>query len=82
VRGLNSVGLRRGGFSAEERAALRHAYQLLFRARLPLERALEEMLKLRDENVSHLTDFIRHSRRGFTRAERGRDETADEMVGF
>ncbi len=82
VRGLNAVGLRRGGFSAEERAALKRAYQLLFRARLPLERALEEMLKLKDVNVSHLADFIRHSRRGFTRAERGRDETAEEEVGF
>ena len=83
VRGLNSVGLRRGGFSAEERAALKRAYQLLFRARLPLERALEEMLKLGDENVAHLADFIRSSRRGFTRAERGRDEAeADEEVNF
>jgi UDP-N-acetylglucosamine acyltransferase len=82
VRGLNAVGLRRGGFSAEERAALKRAYQLLFRARLPLERALEEMLKLGDENVSHLADFIRHSRRGFTRAERGRDEAAGEESDF
>jgi UDP-N-acetylglucosamine acyltransferase len=82
VRGLNAVGLRRGGFSTEARAALKRAYQLLFRARLPLERALEEMSKLGDENVSHLADFIRHSRRGFTRAERGRDEGASEEVGF
>ncbi|HEU4596098.1 MAG TPA: hypothetical protein VFS10_13230, partial [Pyrinomonadaceae bacterium] len=82
VRGLNAVGLKRGGFSAEERAALKRAYQLLFRARLPLERALEEMLKLRDENVAHLADFIRHSRRGFTRAERGRDERVEEEVEF
>jgi UDP-N-acetylglucosamine acyltransferase len=82
VRGLNAVGLRRGGFTAESRAALKRAYQLLFRARLPLERALEEMLKLRDENVTHLADFIRHSRRGFTRAERGRDEGAVEEDAF
>ncbi|MCA1634369.1 MAG: acyl-ACP--UDP-N-acetylglucosamine O-acyltransferase, partial [Acidobacteria bacterium] len=41
VRGLNSVGLRRGGFTAESRTALKRAYQLLFRARLPLEGALE-----------------------------------------
>jgi UDP-N-acetylglucosamine acyltransferase len=78
VRGLNSVGLRRGGFTQESRASLKRAYQLLFRARLPLERALEEMLKLRDEHVTHLATFIRDSRRGFTRAERGRDEAAEE----
>ena len=82
VRGLNTVGLRRAGFSAESRRELRRAYQLLFRARLPLERALEEMTKLGDGNVSHLAEFIRHSRRGFTRAERGRDEAAAEEAEF
>ncbi len=82
VRGLNSVGLRRGGFTAESRAALKRAYQLLFRARLPLEHALEEMSKLGDENVAHLADFIHHSRRGFTRAGRGRDEGAEEASTF
>lgn len=70
VRGLNSVGLRRGGFSPEARRALKRAYQLLFRTQLGLERALAEMEKMEDANVSHLCEFIRGSRRGFTRAER------------
>src|ERR687890_640597 len=43
VRGLNTIGLRRGGFSTEARAALKRAYQILFRARLPLARALEAL---------------------------------------
>jgi UDP-N-acetylglucosamine acyltransferase len=73
VRGLNSVGLRRGGFSPESRRALKRAHQLLFRTRLPLERALEELDAMRDENAAHLADFIRGSRRGFTRA--ARDES-------
>jgi len=72
VRGLNSVGLRRGGFSPEARRALKRAYQLLFRARLPLGRVLEELDAMRDEHARHLADFIRGSRRGFTRA--GREE--------
>src|SRR5437764_1166720 len=76
VRGLNAIGLRRGGFTAESRAALKRAYQLLFRARLPLERALDEMEKMGDESVAHLTRFIRASRRGFTRE--ARDETTAE----
>jgi len=70
VRGLNSVGLRRGGFAPVERRALKRAYQLLFRTRLPLERALEEIDAMRDRNASHLAEFIRGSRRGFTRAVR------------
>jgi UDP-N-acetylglucosamine acyltransferase len=74
ARGLNVIGLRRGGFSAGERGALKRAYQLLFRARLPLGSALAALEEVGDANVSHLADFIRASRRGFTRAER--DERA------
>jgi UDP-N-acetylglucosamine acyltransferase len=70
VRGLNVIGLRRGGFSARERGALKRAYQLLFGARLPLERALAALEEMGDANAAHLAAFIRGSRRGFTRAER------------
>jgi len=82
VRGLNVIGLRRGGFSPRERAALKRAYQLLFRARLPLERALAALEDLGDSNVSHLAAFIRASRRGFTRAERDEPGGADGGLLF
>jgi len=68
VRGLNSVGLRRAGFSAETRSALKAAYRLLFRAQLPLEQALAEMAGSEDENVAHLFGFITKSKRGFIRS--------------
>ena len=70
VRGLNTVGLRRAGFSPLSRRALKEAYQLLFRSGLPLEDALREIERLNDEHVGHLINFIRASRRGFSR-ERG-----------
>src|ERR671921_1490317 len=70
VRGLNTIGLRRGGFSPESRAALKRAYQVLFRARLPLAQALAALEESSDEHVTHLAAFIRGSRRGFTREER------------
>ncbi|MBC7931977.1 MAG: acyl-ACP--UDP-N-acetylglucosamine O-acyltransferase [Rubrivivax sp.] len=70
VHGLNSIGLRRGGFSPEARKSIKRAYQLLFRARLPLERALAALEEMGDENVALLARFIRDSRRGFTREER------------
>ena len=70
VRGLNSVGLRRAGFSAEERKALKEAYRLLFRCGLTLEGALGGLDGIDDRHVRHLADFIRGSRRGFTRAGR------------
>ena len=82
VRGLNVIGLRRGGFTPRDRAALKRAHQLLFRTRLPLERALAALEELGDENVSHLAAFIRASRRGFTRAERDERAVAEGGVLF
>jgi UDP-N-acetylglucosamine acyltransferase len=74
VRGLNSVGLRRAGFDAAMRQALKSAYRILFQRSLSLEDALVEMGQLKDENVDHLIDFIRASRRGFTRSRMAADE--------
>ena len=80
VCGLNTVGLRRAGFSSETRRALKKAYQLLFRSSLPLEVALEEMRQLEDENVAHLISFIRASRRGFARERRRERVEAEETI--
>ena len=70
VRGLNVVGLRRANFSRESRQALRQAYRLLFSSALPLAEALSVMDQIEDEHVAHLAEFIRGSKRGFTRAAR------------
>ncbi len=71
ARGLNSVGLRRAGFSTESRRALKEAYRLLLRSRLPTAEALRRMSEMGDEHVQHLVSFIRESKRGFTRARQG-----------
>src|SRR5215213_1299465 len=68
LRGVNSVGLRRGGFSEEERRALKDAYKLLFRSTMPIQDALLALEQVEDENVAHLVSFIRSSKRGFIRA--------------
>jgi UDP-N-acetylglucosamine acyltransferase len=70
IRGLNSVGLRRAGFSLETRLNLKRACHLLLRSSLPLEAALRDMERLEDKNVAHLVEFIRASRRGFCREPR------------
>ncbi len=67
LRGLNSVGLRRAGFSETARRALKDAYRLLFRSGIPIEESLQQLDQIDDENISHLIAFIRASRRGFTR---------------
>jgi UDP-N-acetylglucosamine acyltransferase len=68
VRGVNSVGLRRAGFSEESRRALKEAYKKLFRAATPVQDVLQELAQAEDEHVAHLVSFIRGSKRGFIRA--------------
>jgi len=77
VRGLNSVGLQRAGFSPEARMNLKRACHLLMRSRMPLESALLRMERLDDVNVRHLVKFVRGSRRGFAREPRS-DEVMRE----
>jgi UDP-N-acetylglucosamine acyltransferase len=64
--GINAVGLRRRGFSAESRAAIKRAYQLLFQSGLNVSQAVE---RIREElgaveEVKIILDFIARSRRG------------------
>lgn len=82
VRGLNSVGLRRAGFSPVARRELKRAYQLLFRAGLPLAGALAELEHVDDEHVQHFVNFIRNSQRGFTSVDRREREDEMEAVSF
>jgi UDP-N-acetylglucosamine acyltransferase len=67
VRGLNSVGLRRAGFTAEQRQNLKNAYKILLRSGLSLDDALAQLSAQDDENVAHLVKFIRASQRGIGR---------------
>ncbi|HEU4711833.1 MAG TPA: acyl-ACP--UDP-N-acetylglucosamine O-acyltransferase [Pyrinomonadaceae bacterium] len=67
LRGVNSVGLRRAGFSELERYSLKDAYRMLFRSAMPIGDALQQLEQSDDANVAHLVKFIRGSKRGFTR---------------
>ncbi len=67
--GINVIGLERKGFTPETINALKHAYRVLFRSRLTLDKALE---RLRAElsgqpEVERMTAFIVASRRGVIR---------------
>jgi UDP-N-acetylglucosamine acyltransferase len=68
VRGLNTVGLTRAGFTDEQKRALKNAYRALFKSAAPLAEVLAELERVQDENVAHLISFIRGSKRGFIRA--------------
>jgi len=67
VRGLNTVGLTRAGFTEAQRRALKNAYRTLLRSGALLDEALSELEQIDDENIAHLIRFIRASKRGITR---------------
>ena len=68
-RGLNSVGLRRRGFTDEEISRLKKAYKIVFRSGLPLKDALAQIEAEieQDKNITYFVDFIKNSNRGIAR---------------
>ncbi|MBI2956945.1 MAG: acyl-ACP--UDP-N-acetylglucosamine O-acyltransferase [Acidobacteria bacterium] len=68
AKGLNLVGLRRYGMAAEKIAALKRAYMILYRSKLPLREALAKIEKeVATEEALYLVEFIRQSKRGICR---------------
>jgi len=66
--GLNTVGLRRAGFTAAELGALKDAYRILYRSGLKLEEALRRIQEeIPTPETLHLVAFIRSSGRGIAR---------------
>ncbi|HAY39770.1 MAG TPA: acyl-[acyl-carrier-protein]--UDP-N-acetylglucosamine O-acyltransferase [Desulfobacteraceae bacterium] len=69
LHGLNSVGLKRHGFSQETLSSLKKAYRIIFRIGLTLNEAIERV-KAEVEQVPEINDlirFIKSSERGITR---------------
>lgn len=72
VRGINRIGLRRAGFSAEQIRALQRAFVTLFGTRRNLQQALAEVESgPLTADVAHLVEFIRASKRGVCSGPRG-----------
>jgi UDP-N-acetylglucosamine acyltransferase len=79
--GVNAIGLRRRGFSAEAISALKQAYRVLSRGDVPLAEALarvESSGPLTPE-VRAVVDFVRSSKRGvvLSRRRRGAGDEAE-----
>ena len=83
ICGLNVVGLRRSGFTDDQRLELKRLYRFLFRGRLGLQVAVEQARReFRGEPALALLDFVAASRRGvcadFGRKDRRGDSQEDE----
>lgn len=73
LRGLNKIGLQRGGFAPEIIRELHQAYRILFRRDRPLFTCLEELeSRPMATEVREMVDFIRASRRGICMTDQAR----------
>jgi UDP-N-acetylglucosamine acyltransferase len=64
ICGLNAVGLRRAGFSPEQRMELKRVYRLLFRSGKNLREAVAEAQKISGTTGKVLIDFVASAKRG------------------
>ena len=69
LHGLNKVGLKRHGFSAETMTALKKTYRIIFRIGITMNEAIERVRAEVDPlpEVVRFLDFIESSNRGITR---------------
>jgi UDP-N-acetylglucosamine acyltransferase len=82
ICGLNIIGLRRAGYTPEERRELRRLYALLFRGRKHLSHALTDVeAQTWSEPAHRLITFIRQSKRGVCReVRRGADDVKQDEL--
>jgi UDP-N-acetylglucosamine acyltransferase len=69
LHGLNSVGLKRRGFSKETLSQLKKAYRIIFRIGLTMHEAVDRVKAEVDQipEVTKFIEFIQTSERGITR---------------
>ncbi len=69
IRGFNKIGMERRGIPEESRAAIKQAYRILYRQKLPLAKAVEKIEKEvpSTPETEYLLDFIRTSEAGIVR---------------
>jgi UDP-N-acetylglucosamine acyltransferase len=73
AKGVNIVGLKRAGFSADEIRLLKMVYRILFRSGLKQEEALRRIeADCNSEHARHVAEFVRRSERGICRESRAR----------
>ena len=67
--GINSEGLRRRGFTAEEISQIKRAYKLIYKSKMRLEEARDAIGALLEETpaLQELHDFLSNSGRGILR---------------
>ncbi|MFI3190780.1 MAG: acyl-ACP--UDP-N-acetylglucosamine O-acyltransferase [Methylococcales bacterium] len=68
--GINSVGMERGGISADDIRLIRNAYKIIYKMNLRLEDAIEQIVELAaddSQELANMVSFLRNVRRGILR---------------
>lgn len=77
IRGINTVGMKRGKIPPAQRSAIKEAYRIIYRSGLNLSHALEKVeseIEQYDE-IKELLEFFRSSKRGVVT--RGFEDTSE-----
>jgi UDP-N-acetylglucosamine acyltransferase len=65
VTGVNSVGMRRTGFTSEMRGAVKEAYRILYRSDLLITEAIARLEEVASTpEVKELVEFVKNSKKG------------------
>jgi len=69
IRGVNSIGLERAGFTPESVKAIKEAFRLLYRSKLNTRQAIEAVRNQIEpcEEVTQVIEFVEKSERGIIR---------------
>ena len=83
VRGVNSIGLRRSGFTPKERKELKEVYRLLYRSDLNISQVLDTLRDQAHSNaqIKHIVGFIEGSKRGLCSSPRTSSSQDTESEG-
>jgi len=78
--GVNVVGLRRAGFSPEQRQDVQQAFRILYRSGLTFRQAIEKLADAVTTDAGRrILDFLREpSRRGIARGPRAHEATTTD----
>lgn len=82
LAGLNVVGLRRAGISAESRADLQRAFHLIFRGNQTISAALDSARERQwGPEATEFLDFVASSKRGCCTTHRSRQQSNEQEEG-
>ena len=69
VKGLNVIGMRRAGMTAEERADVKRVFKTLYGSGLNVKQALEQIDAMDNSAAREMAGFVRSSKRGICGSE-------------